>query len=760
MDLRKFFSRKRPLDKSEDDKDEGSLPKSIEQEVQGAEGQSTTHSKTSDSSSKAAKKLVYKSRLSYKKDWEKIYPWVYCNDPKDGMFCRVCQSFGTASATARGAWTVRGVTDWNHATEMLKQHNDSKGHKDGAVSARMADQAKRTGSVVDLQLAASAKEAEVQRQKNRTILLKLLRSIYFLTKSRIPHTTTFEDIVGLQIANGDDLLKQHVEQGPSNAQYTSKFSSASLIEAIDTWIERRLLLSLKSSPFFSILADECQDVSTQEELSICCRWVVDGHSEEHFMTILHIRSLDAETLTGAITSYITSQGVDIKRLIGQGYDGAAPFSGKNTGVQRRIRTCSGHALYIHCSCHRLQLASIQAADSVPQIKKFFGMLLSLWKLFYYSPQKAEKLKEVQSVLNLPELKIIKPSSTRWLSHERCIKAIRKELPAIILTLQELYERTGDAEAFGIQFILASFEGVAITIIMGEILNLVAIFNCFMQRKATDFSRLKVILDCTLDQLKVLKDAGADWCSEVESTVKRLESDYAINVCASVGIARRGSTTTTTSLEAFRKAVLIPYVDKLTENIQNRFSDKGVSVIMAMSVFNPASLPQADDPAFRTYGQEEITLLASFYGKEAHVEFQSESFQFPPVIDQDGLLSEWPVFRRALLHERQIFMSSEKLTKSPTFQQVFQGIQKADAYGGIFPEMFKLINIMLTLPVGTATVERSFSQMKMIKTRLRNRLNDTNLKRLMRIAIEGPELKFVDFDQILDVFTEKNRRISL
>ena len=103
------------------------------------------------------------------------------------------------------------------------------------------------------------------------------------------------------------------------------------------------------------------------------------------------------------------------------------------------------------------------------------------------------------------------------------------------------------------------------------------------------------------------------------------------------------------------------------------------------------------------------------------------------------------------------MSSKKLTKSPTFQQVFQGIQKADAYGG---EMFKLINIMLTLPVGTATVERSFSQMKFIKTRLRNPLNDTNLKRLMRIAIEGPEMKLVDFDEVLDVFRGKNRRISL
>ena len=122
--------------------------------------------------------------------------------------------FWEASATARGAWTVKGVTDWNHTTEMLKQHNDSNDHKDGAISARMAEQAKETGTVVDLRLAASAKQAEAQRQMNRAVLLKLLRSIYFLTKSRIPHTTTFEDIIEFQIANGDALLKQHVEQGP------------------------------------------------------------------------------------------------------------------------------------------------------------------------------------------------------------------------------------------------------------------------------------------------------------------------------------------------------------------------------------------------------------------------------------------------------------------------------------------------------------------------------------------------------------------
>ena len=75
-------------------------------------------------------------------------------------------------------------------------------------------------------------------------------------------------------------------------------------------------------------------------------------------------------------------------------------------------------------------------------------------------------------------------------------------------------------------------------------------------------------------------------------------------------------------------------------------------------------------------------------------------------------------------------------------------------------MMKLLNIMLTIPVGTATVERSFSQMKMIKTRLRNRLSDANLQHLMRVAIEGPDLKEVDFNQILDIFKLKSRRVLL
>ena len=42
---------------------------------------------------------------------------------------------------------------------------------------------------------------------------------------------------------------------------------------------------------------------------------------------------------------------------------------------------------------------------------------------------------------------------------------------------------------------------------------------------------------------------------------------------------------------------------------------------------------------------------------------------------------------------------------------------------VHPTVYKLLKLVLLLPVATARVERSFSAMKIVKTRLRNRIGD-------------------------------------
>ena len=78
---------------------------------------------------------------------------------------------------------------------------------------------------------------------------------------------------------------------------------------------------------------------------------------------------------------------------------------------------------------------------------------------------------------------------------------------------------------------------------------------------------------------------------------------------------------------------------------------------------------------------------------------------------------------------------------------------------MFPNLSILANVCLTIPVGTASVECSFSYTKMVKSRLRNRPGEANLSYLMKIALESPEaLSDEELEQIvtcLDQKTQKN-----
>ena len=86
-----------------------------------------------------------------------------------------------------------------------------------------------------------------QKQYNCSVLLKFLRSAYFLVENHIPQTTTLSKLVQLQVVNGDELWKRHIE-GAANVQYTFTFSATAIIEAIDTWIDQKLEKRLKDSP--------------------------------------------------------------------------------------------------------------------------------------------------------------------------------------------------------------------------------------------------------------------------------------------------------------------------------------------------------------------------------------------------------------------------------------------------------------------------------------------------------------------------------
>ena len=194
--------------------------------------------------------------------------------------------------------------------------------------------------------------------------------------------------------------------------------------------------------------------------------------KEHFIEILPLKKAN-ERIYSALVEYCREKNIPLGRLIGMGFDGAATFSGDKTVVQRRLKELSPHALFVHCHCHALQLASVKTANAAPSVKHVYTTWMMLWKFFHYSPKLAESLKEIQKVLDLPELKIVKPSHTCWLARECCVKAVKASYSSIVPALQNIYETSNEPEALGLSKTLSSHSTITAMYLFDYILPQVA-----------------------------------------------------------------------------------------------------------------------------------------------------------------------------------------------------------------------------------------------------------------------------------------------
>ena len=100
-------------------------------------------------------------------------------------------------------------------------------------------------------------------------------------------------------------------------------------------------------------------------------------------------------------------------------------------------------------------------------------------------------------------------------------------------------------------------------------------------------------------------------------------------------------------------------------------------------------------------------------------------------------------------------------KKSSLQQVLSALLSCTTIAtSFFPNLTKLAAILIVLPVTTATVERTFSSTKLIKTRLCNRMGESTLEHTMIICIEGPDrLSNETLEKVIDHYKHsKQRRI--
>ncbi|ESQ30894.1 hypothetical protein EUTSA_v10012191mg, partial [Eutrema salsugineum] len=215
-----------------------------------------------------------------------------------------------------------------------------------------------------------------------------------------------ENVGSANRKNFVELLKYIVEQ---NKIVSKTYIVHCFAEDVTAFIIQEL-----DHDVFCLLIDESADFSDKEQMAVVFRFVDKGGIiKERFIGLIHVQETSSLTLKCVVDSIFAKHGLSMKKLRGQGYDGASNMQGEFNGLRSLILRENGSAYYVYCFSHQLQLVVVAVAKKQFQVADFFDM----------------------------ELSFQRPSNTRWCSHY--ITLLRSvNLFLSIITVLEYVESEG------------------------------------------------------------------------------------------------------------------------------------------------------------------------------------------------------------------------------------------------------------------------------------------------------------------------------
>ena len=181
----------------------------------------------------------------------------------------------------------------------------------------------------------------------------------------------------------------------------------------------------------------------------------------------------------------------------------------------------------------------------------------------------------------------------------------------------------------------------------------------------------------------------------------------------------------TTSQQFKVRLYYPILDAIIVEMKKRFDDKNLRLMKAVDCCNPSSS-----------------------------NFLEFDFLLPVVESYGCHLNQYLLQMECIL-AKQTLQGKDLETINDVLKEIFP-LKTA------FPNLVKLLQLVLTIVVSTASCEQSFSAIKRIKTYLRSTMSEQRLNDVALLSIERKEVEYLSFDDIINRFAtvNKNRRITL
>ena len=114
----------------------------------------------------------------------------------------------------------------------------------------------------------------------------------------------------------------------------------------------------------------------------------------HFIGVVHVDDTTSLSLKEAIEGLLSSHGLSMTQIRGQGYDGASNMKGDIKGLKTLIMQESPSAYYIHYFAHQLQLVLVVVAKGNNDCVWFFYQVTLLLNIVGVSCKRHGMLREI------------------------------------------------------------------------------------------------------------------------------------------------------------------------------------------------------------------------------------------------------------------------------------------------------------------------------------------------------------------------------
>lgn len=667
----------------------------------------------------------------FRKELYNISDWLCGCDVANKFFCWSCLLF----STKKNVWNNQGYDDLNHLNTAVKKHTESEIHITGYFKLKtfLSTSTSRIDTLLDNQRKIDIKLHNEKVTKNREILKRLINAVCFLAKQELPlrgHNENNQSVnkgnymeLLISIQEFDPLLQEHLETS-TIFRGTSVSIQNDLISSISDVIKNEIFDEIQNSQCVAIMLDETSDISNKSQLSTVLRYFSQNEQKivERF---LGFDDVSADKTADALFNHV-NQVVDKfkmeNKLVAQTYDGVAVMSGHLNGLQSKVLDKYPKALFTHCYAHVINLVFQRSLECNKELKIFFKGLNSLPTFFFHSPKRLKALSEFMSK-KLPTL-----ATTRWNFTSRLVHTVYNHQKSLVdffcyVSESDDFDNITGITAKGFANFLQEFKNIFVIKMLSNLLAFTDVLFNILQTKNFD------ILYCSQkvlefqNQLKERDNFDSIWLSVTESSDELF-------------VQNRNSrhNTEKSGKDYFRfRRLYFEIIDNIQTQMDIRF--KSFEKLQYFNLLNPNKIK--DFAKKENFPIHLIKKLQEIYGN---------------YFNYGKLQNEFLVW----------YTLNESAEKGPI--EIMNYLSEMCLKSG-FSEVYKLAQLISTIPTTTASIERSFSSLKRIHTYCRSTQTQEGMNNLSLISIEK-ELLFTlrtnknqFYENVIKKFVEKERRIE-